>query len=79
MNSDPTVREMLEEALNLTAGLSILLMPLLVISLPGVILFLILPAVLIGAAVAIPAALAGAVLAPPYLLFKRLGRRRRAV
>jgi Flp pilus assembly protein TadB len=79
MNSDPTFKEMLGELLDLGAGLGVLLMPALVITLPGVILMLILPAVLIGAALAIPALLAGALLAPPYLLLKRRGRRRHAM
>jgi hypothetical protein len=67
---------MLGELVDLSAGLSVLLMPLLIIALPGVILMLILPAVLLVAAVAVPGAVAAVVLAPPYLLARFVRRRR---
>ena len=74
MQNAPTARrtafEMVEEVVDLSAGLVTLLLPLLVIALPGVILMLVLPAVLLLAVVAAPVAVAGAMLAPPYLLVR---------
>ncbi len=62
--------EMLEEAADLGAGAAVVLLPLLVIALPGVVLMLVLPAVLILGALAAPVAIAGLLLAPPYLLLR---------
>lgn len=75
----PTVGAMLAEVLDVSAGLGIVLLPLLVTALPGVVLLLLLPAVLLVAAVAIPVAAAAAILAPPYLLVRSLRRRLRGV
>jgi hypothetical protein len=73
----PTLTEMLGEVIDLSAGLGILLLPLLVTALPGVILFLLLPAVLLIGAVAAPVAIAAVLLAPPYLLVRATRRRLR--
>jgi Flp pilus assembly protein TadB len=74
----PTAREMLEEVIDLLGGgLPILLLPLLVTSLPGVILFIIAPAVLVLALVALPVVVAGMLALPPYLLVRAIRRRRR--
>jgi hypothetical protein len=67
----PTLTDLLGEVVNLTVGLGLLLLPLLVISLPGVILLLILPLALL----AVPVALLGALAVPPYLLVRALRRR----
>ena len=68
---------MLEELIDLTAGLGVALMPLLLLAMPGIILFVVLPAILL-LAVAVPLAVIGAVIVgPPYLLTRRLRRRRR--
>jgi Flp pilus assembly protein TadB len=66
---------MLEEVIDLAAGAGAALMPLLLLAVPGIILFVVLPAILILALVA-PLALIGAVLAVPPLLLRRLRRRR---
>jgi Flp pilus assembly protein TadB len=73
----PTLTEMLGEVIDLSAGLGILLLPLLVTALPGVILFLLLPAVLLIGAVAAPVAIAAMLFAPPYLLVRATRRRLR--
>ena len=68
---------MLEEAIGLGAGLVVGLLPLLLLSVPGIILFVVLPAVLL-LALAVPLVAIGAVIAvPPYLLARRRRRRRR--
>jgi hypothetical protein len=68
--------EMLEEVINLTAGLGVALLPLLPLSVPGIVLFVILPAILL-LALAAPLAVTGAVIAaPPYLLARWVQRRR---
>jgi hypothetical protein len=68
---------MLEEVIDLTVGLGVALLPLLVLSVPAIVLFVVLPAILL-LALAAPLALIGAVIAvPPYLVARRLRRRRR--
>jgi Flp pilus assembly protein TadB len=71
-----TPLEMLEDVIDLSIGLSVILMPLFLIAIPGVLLLLIAPVVLVGVVAAIPAVVAGVLLAPPYLLFRALRRRR---
>jgi Flp pilus assembly protein TadB len=72
-----TVGEMLEELIDLSAGIGVALMPLLLLAVPGIILFVVLPAILL-LAVAAPLAVIGAVIAaPPYLVARWLRRRRR--
>jgi hypothetical protein len=64
----PTFGEMLEELIDLSTGLGVALMPLLVLAVPGIILFVVLPAILL-LALAAPLAVIGAlIVAPPYLL-----------
>ena len=72
----PSFAEMLGEVINLIAGLTVLLLPILLISVPGVLLLLVLPAVLLLAVAAVPALVVGAVLAPPFLLVRALRRKR---
>ena len=73
----PTLGEMLEDTINLIVGLGIALLPLLLLAVPGIILFVVLPAILL-LALAVPLAVIGAVIAvPPYLLARWLRRRRR--
>ena len=59
----PTLAEMLGQVVDLSAGLGILL--------------LVLPAILLAGAVAVPLAIAAALLAPPYLLVRAARRRLR--
>ena len=74
--SHPTFGEMLEEVIDLSAGVVVGLLPLLLLSVPGIILFVVLPAILL-LALALPlAAIGAAIAAPPYLLARH--RRRRA-
>ena len=73
----PTVGEMLGEVIDLSAGLGVVLLPLLLTAIPGVILFLLLPGLLIVAAVVLPVVLTAAAIAPPYLLVRAARRRRR--
>ena len=68
---------MLEELIDLSAGFGVALLPLLLLAVPGIILFVVLPAILL-LALAVPRAVIGAVIAaPPYLLARWLRRRRR--
>jgi Flp pilus assembly protein TadB len=73
----PTFGEMLGEVIDLSAGLGVALLPLLVLSVPAIVLFVVLPAILL-LALAAPLALIGAVIAvPPYLVARALRRRQR--
>jgi Flp pilus assembly protein TadB len=72
----PTLGEILSEVVDQTAGLTVMLLPLLTIALPGVILLLIAPIALLAVAAAIPAVLVGALLAPPWLVVRAIRRRR---
>jgi hypothetical protein len=65
----PTGGEMLEEVLELITGLGVLLLPLLLLAIPGMVLLLPL------ALPAIPLLLLAAILTPPYLLVRALRRR----
>jgi hypothetical protein len=71
MHSDktPTGGEMLEELLGLVTGLGVLLLPMILLAIPGIVLLLPL------ALLAIPPAIVAAILAPPYLLSRALRRR----
>ncbi|HYH91203.1 MAG TPA: hypothetical protein VEX67_18365 [Solirubrobacteraceae bacterium] len=61
--------------IDLSAGLGVALLPMLLLAMPGIILFVVLPAILL-LALAAPLAAIGAVIAlPPYLLAR--WRRRR--
>ena len=68
--------DMFSEVLDLSAGLGILLLPLLTIALPGVILMLVAPAALLVVAAAVPIGIVGLILLPPYLLVRLFTRRR---
>ena len=71
----PTFGEMLEELLDLSTGIGVALLPLLLLSVPGIVLFVVLPAILL-LALALPLAAIGAALAaPPYLVARWLRRR----
>ena len=72
----PTLAEMLEELVDLSVGLGVMLMPVLILAIPGIILFVVLPGLLL-LAVAAPLAVVGAVIAaPPYLVLRLIRRRR---
>ena len=72
----PTFREMLEEITDLSAGLNVMLMPALLLAVPGIILFVVLPGILLLAVTLPLAVIAAAIIGPPYLLVRALRRRR---
>jgi Flp pilus assembly protein TadB len=72
----PTPRQIIGEVVDLSAGLTVMLLPLVTIALPGVILLLVVPAVLLLVAAAVPVAIAGALVTPPYLIVRSVRRRR---
>ena len=63
--------------MDLSAGVGVALLPVLLLSVPGIILFVVLPAILLLALAAPLAAIAAVIAAPPYLLARWLRRRRR--
>lgn len=73
----PTFGEILGEVMDLGAGLVVGLMPLFLLTVPAVVLFVMLPAILL-LVLAVPLAVAGAVLVGPPYLVVRARRRRRA-
>jgi len=76
MNHTPpsqSVGEMLEELIDLATGLVVFALPLLLLSIPGIVLFVLLPAILL-LAVLLPLAV---VAVPPVLLVRWLRGRRR--
>ena len=72
----PTFGEMLGEVIDLSSGLAILLLPLYITAIPGIVLLLVLPALLLLAVAAVPVVVAGLVLTPPYLLVRAIRRHR---
>jgi len=65
------------EVIDLSGGLAAGLLPLLLLSVPGIILFVVLPAIVL-LALALPLAAIGAMIAvPSYLVSRRRRRRRR--
>jgi hypothetical protein len=76
-DAHPTVGDMLEELMDLGAGVGVALLPALLLAVPGIILFVVLPGILL-LALALPlAAIVAVIAAPPYLLARWLRRRRR--
>jgi hypothetical protein len=75
--SRATFGEMLEELIDLSAGIGVALLPLLLLAVPGIILFVVLPAILLLALAAPLAAIGAVIAAPPYLVSRWLRRRRR--
>ena len=73
----PTFGEMLEEVLDLGAGLAIVLLPLFPLAVAAIVRFVVLPAIVLLVPVAALAAIGAALAAPPYLLARWLRRRRR--
>ena len=74
----PATGEMLWELADLASGAVVMLLPLLLLAMPGIALFVVLPALVLLAVAVVPVAVAGAIVAPVYLLvrlLRRLGRR----
>ena len=77
-SSPPTFGDMLGEVIDLGGGLVVGLLPALLLAVPGIIVFVVLPAIVL-LAVALPLAAIGAVVAlPPYLVVRWQRRRRSA-
>jgi len=74
--SQSTFGEMLEELIDLSTGFGVAMMPVLLLAMPGIVLCVVLPAILL-LALAAPLAVIGAVIAGPFLLARRLRRRPR--
>ena len=72
--ANPTTAEMLWEVTELAGGAAVMLLPLLVLAVPGIILFAVLPALVLVAVAAVPVVVAGAILAPTYLLARFVRR-----
>jgi len=75
--ADPsqTTGEMLWDVVDLTSGAVVMLLPLLLLAVPGVVLFVVLPALVLLAVAAAPVILAGAIAVPSYLLVRAIRRR----
>ena len=67
---------MLEELIDLSAGVGVALLPALLLAVPGIILFVVLPAILLLVPMAALALIAAVIAGPPYLLARWLRRRR---
>jgi hypothetical protein len=72
---EPTPVQMLDQILDMVAGLSILFLPLFPLAIPGVVVLglVLIPLAVVG----LVAAVAGGVVASPYLLVRALRRRAR--
>jgi membrane protein implicated in regulation of membrane protease activity len=65
-----TTGEMLWEVADLTGGAAVMLLPLLLLAVPGIAAFVVLPAIVLLAVAAAPVIVAGAVVVPAYLLVR---------
>ena len=70
----PTGRDMLWETFELLGGFGAMLMPLVALGVPGIVLFLVVPAALVLLLVAIPVLIAAAVIGLPFLLVRAIRR-----
>ena len=71
----PTTSDLLWEVTELAGGAAVMFLPMLLLAVPGILVFVVLPGLVLLAVVAAPVVVAGAILAPMYLL-ARLVRRR---
>jgi hypothetical protein len=74
--ASPRPADVVNEALDVGNGLTVLLLPLMTITLPGVLLLVVLPVLLVLAMLALPLIVGGALAAPPYLLVRGVRRLR---
>jgi membrane protein implicated in regulation of membrane protease activity len=72
-----TAGEMLWEVVDLTGGAAVMLLPLLLLAVPGIAAFVVLPAIVLFAVAAAPVIVAGAVVIPAYLLVRAVRPRPR--
>ncbi len=70
-----TFGDMLWEVTDLAGGVAVVLLPLLLLSVPGLLLFFALPALLLLVVAAVPVVVAGAIVAPVFLLVRSVRRR----
>lgn len=77
--SDPSPAQVLEDLLGLVGGAVAGLLPFVILAVPSVVLLglFVLPMIALGAVVVLAGAIVAAVIAPPFLLFRSLRRRRR--
>ena len=75
--AQPDTDEMLWEVTELAGGAAVMLLPMLLLAMPGIILFVALPGLVLLAVAAVPAVVAGAILAPMYLLTRLVRRLQR--
>jgi hypothetical protein len=74
--SRPTFGEMIEELIDLSVGVGVMLLPMLLLAVPAIVLFVALPAIVLLVLAAPLAVIGAAIVAPPYLLARWLRRRR---
>ena len=65
---------MLWEVTDLAGGAAVMFLPLLLLSVPGLLLFFALPALLLLAVAAVPVVVAGAIVGPVYLVVRSVRR-----
>ena len=70
----PTGRDMLWELVELAGGFAVMFLPLLLLAVPGIVLFIALPAALLLLVAAIPATLVALAIGLPYLLVRAVRR-----
>ncbi len=70
----PTTNELLWEVADLAGGAAVMLLPMLLLAVPGIILFVALPALVLLAVAAAPVVVVGAILVPTYLLVRLVRR-----
>ena len=75
--AEPDHRRDALEVADLAGGAAVMLLPLLLLAVPGIAAFVVLPALVLLAVVAAPVAVAGAVVVPTYLLIRAVSRRPR--
>lgn len=71
---NPTFGEILSEVTDLAGGAVVMLLPLLLLAVPGIVLFVVLPALVLLAVATALAVVAGAIFAPIYLLTRSVRR-----
>jgi Flp pilus assembly protein TadB len=70
----PTFSELLWAMADIAGGAAVMLLPLLLLAVPGIIVFVVLPALVLLTVAAAPVVVAGAILTPTYLLTRSVRR-----
>ena len=71
----PSLASLAGEVIDLSTGFGVLTLPLVLTAVPGIFLFLLLPAIALAAVAAIPAMIGGLLLGPPYIVLRLVRRR----